>query len=267
MVTSGSTIARGYSNNMTRLLDKVERKLGVRPLNLKDELAKDKWPENVIIPDTLTTFSRYIQRVIDYDISRLHPKKDGYFYIDEDFVENNEILGASDIAWPKFSNTSLYYQQEMGYGTIDYLAQSTGFSMEDIAMLQMRADMSSLFNNGIFVSFEPPSRIALKGRTDADLSRVLHKFALKIFIKHDPSLVTIPATKMEIFEELAVADVAAYLYNELKYFEAQNTVYANIDMKLGELQEKMNKRDDIIERLAAANVSASNPGCPIIMSV
>ena len=43
----------GFSNNMTLLLNKIERRLGVSVLNLPDDLKKEKWADNIMIPDTL----------------------------------------------------------------------------------------------------------------------------------------------------------------------------------------------------------------------
>lgn len=260
------TFDKGFSNNMGKLINKIETRLGLKVLQLPEAIAKNSWPENVILPDTLETFSRYFPQVIDYDIDRLHPKKDGFYYIDEDFIENASIIGVGDIAWPKFTNSSLYYQQELGYGTIDYMSQTAGLNFEDIAMIQMRADMGSIINNKIFVEFTPPSRVAIRGRNNQDL-RNLNKFCIKVYIKHDPTLVTIPATKMETFEDLAIADVAGFVYKELKYFDGVETVHASIDLKLNDLEQAYSRREEIIQTLKESFVSASNPAVPIIMCI
>ena len=46
----------GFANNMTKLLNKIERRLGTRPLNLPEHLQKDKWVD-VIKEETLVTYS------------------------------------------------------------------------------------------------------------------------------------------------------------------------------------------------------------------
>jgi hypothetical protein len=48
-----------FSNNMTNLLNKIENRLGVKMLNLPEKLNKNTWASEVIIPDTLVSFSRY----------------------------------------------------------------------------------------------------------------------------------------------------------------------------------------------------------------
>ena len=35
----------GYANNMSKLLDKIEWRLGTKPLYLPEDISKDKWAE------------------------------------------------------------------------------------------------------------------------------------------------------------------------------------------------------------------------------
>ena len=267
-----------FSNSMTKLLKKIENRLGVKILlasinNLPPEkrkllkLTKDDWAEEVIIPDTLDTFSRYFPNQVEYPMSKSSPNKDGWYIIDEDFIDGVEIIGVRDIDWTTFTNDSLYYAQEMGYGAVDYLALQSGFSVEDVAMIQMRKDMNSLFNSGIFLDFKPPNMIKLTCSTNANISRSLKNYKVILLIKHASSLLTIPSTMFETFESLAIADVAGYLYRNLKYFDGIETVYANIDLKLNELEERMSRRDDIVEILKESSVSASNPSVPVMLTI
>ena len=59
----------GYANNMTNLLNKIENRLGTKPLNLPADIAKDKWAD-VIKNDTLVTFSRYYPHAFKYLIQK-----------------------------------------------------------------------------------------------------------------------------------------------------------------------------------------------------
>ena len=63
------------------------------------------------------------------------------------------------------------------------------------------------------------------------------------------------------------ADVAKYLYENLKYYDGLETVYANMDLKLSDLENEAGKRDDIVEKLEEAHVSAANPNQPLILCV
>ena len=72
---------------------------------------------------------------------------------------------------------------------------------------------------------------------------------------------------METFESLAVCDVAGYLYNQLKFFEGLQTVYATIDLKLDSLREEYSKRDEVINYIKDSYVSASNMNQPMILCI
>jgi hypothetical protein len=58
-----------------------------------------------------------------------------------------------------------------------------------------------------------------------------------------------------------------YIYNELKYYDQLETVYATIDLKLSDLQDKASRRDDVINNLNESYVSAGNQNQPIIYTV
>lgn len=256
----------GLSNNMTLLLNKIETRLGVDILNLPEHLAKNKWADKVIIPDTLVTFSRYFPHQFKYRINnQTAKKKDGYYYLDEDLICGVKILGVKDISWDDFGNDSIGIQQSSGFGIYDFLGQNYG--IDDVGLLQMRADHMSLFNNGIYVDFEPPNKVKLSTATNNDVTNGLSDFHIMILVEHNKSLTTISPTQMEIFESLAQADIAKFLYNRLKYFEGLQTVHATIDLKLSELQDEASKRDDVISKLEDNYVSASNKNQPYILTV
>lgn len=259
-----------FSNNMTKLLNKIETRLRLKILMpyLPESIQKDKWPEDVIIPDTLLEFSRYFPNQVLYPIKRSHPQKDGWYIIDEDFIEGLEVLGARDIDWSSFVNDSLYFTQNVGSGSsLDVVAMQSLFSMEDIANIQMRKDIGSLFNNGIYVDFKAPNMFKLTTTTNTKYGLSMQKFNIILLTKHNSNLLTISPTIMGIFERLALSDIAGYLYGELKYFDGLESIYANIDLKLDELQEIASRRDSIIEEMKESYVSASNDAAPLILTV
>lgn len=255
----------GFSNNMTLVLNKVERRLGLRPLNLPDHLKKEKWAEDVIVPDTLVTFSRYYPHSFKYKIDHSHPRKNGWYYLDEDMLDGVKILGIRDICWQEFGQDSLALQQNAGFGIYDFLTQNYG--IDDVGLLQMRADHMSIFNNSIYPIFEPPNKLKVVSTTGSDIGNGLNTFTIDILVEHNPSLTTISATMMETFEALAQADIANYLYKELKYYDGLQTVYATIDLKLSDLEQEASKREEIINILKESYVSTSNKNQPYIWTV
>lgn len=253
------------ANKMTTLLDKIERRLGTKQLNLPDYLQKDKWAEQVIANETLDTFSRYFPNAINICLDKSMRAKDGYYIIDELLGDNIELIGVRDIDWQRFSQTTNRMHNAYGYGYYDFLTNNYG--MDDIALLQSRADQMSLFNNNIFVDYEPPNRIRIQTVTGCDITNGMTNIPITILVKHAPNLKTIPPTMMETFEKLAEADVARFLYENLKYYDGIETVHASIDLKLADLETKASTRDDIVEKLDEAHVSAANKYQPMIFCV
>lgn len=254
----------GFSNNMTKLLNKLERRLGTRALNLPKHLQKNEWV-TVIREETLVTYSRFYPFELKYHITEETPVKDGWYLLDEDVIGGCTILGIRDISWEDFANDSIIRQQNAGYGIYDLLSNQYG--LLDIALYQAQADFFSLYNNGIFPDFEPPNMLRLTNAVGSNLLESYRNFNVFLLIQHNDSLTTISPTQMETFEDLALCDVARFLYEELKLFEGVETVYANIDLKLADLQDKAARREEVINTIKDSYVSASNKHQPYIYTI
>ena len=103
--------------------------------------------------------------------------------------------------------------------------------------------------------------------TSRDVSTGLGRFHILLFITHRPDLTTIMPTQMDIFESLAQADVALFLYRFLTHYDGLETVYTQIDLKLQELETEAGKRDDIMNTIKESYVSAANQNQPMIICV
>ena len=256
----------GYQNNISKLIDKIEWRLGLIPLtkHLPDEFGKDAWA-TVIKEDSLLTYSRYVPRKFSFKITpQTAPKKGGWYYIDEDYVGSQSILGVGDIDWTKFGNRSIGLAQTFGYGTID-AGLAANFTLDDIMGMKNRADYASMFSNQIIPEFEAPNKVRLvaAGNYDVDIG----EFNIILYLKHLDSLTSIPPTAMEKFEQLAQADVAGFLVNNLKYWDGFETVFSTIDLKMSNLENEYGKRDSIIDYLESNYISANNKAIPLIMTV
>lgn len=251
------------ANRMTNLLDKIERRLGTKPLNLPDHLKKDEW-SNVICNESLDTFSRYFPNKIRINLDVTTPKKNGYYLIDENLYDSVEILGVRDINWSEFSKDSASIMGTYGMGMYNWLQD---YSLDSVMLLQARADSTSLFNNGIYIDFKPPNMVKFVSVTGFDISNGVTNIPVDLLIKHADNLMTISPTALETFENLAQADVARFLYSSLKYYDGLETVYANIDLKLNDLETEANKRDDIVQQLKEGYVSAANTNQPMILTI
>lgn len=253
------------ANKMNKLLDKIERRLGTSQLKLPDYLSKDKWASVVISNETLDTFSRYFPNTLKINLDLSTRRVDGWYVIDEYVPDGVEILGVRDIDWTTYNADAFASQQAEGYGVYGMLVNNYG--LDDIALAQMRADMLSLYNNNIFVDFKAPNLVKVNSVSRNDMVKFSGSIPIELLIKHADNLMTIPATMMEIFEDLAQADVATFLYQELKYYDGLETVYANIDLKLNDLADAASKRSDIVSQLEESYVSAANKNQPIMFTV
>ena len=256
----------GPQNNIANLVDKIERRLGLIPLtpHLPDGLGKDAWAE-LIKDDTLLTYSRYMPRKFSFKITQeTAPKKAGWYYIDEDYIGNQPILGVGDIDWSKFGNRSIGLAQTFGYGVADAgIAQN--FTLNDVMGMKLRADYASIFSNQVIPEFEPPNKVRLVATGNFDVN--IGDFNIILYLKHLESLVSIPATAMEKFEQLAQADVANFLVNNLKYWDGLETPFSTLDLKMSYLENEAGKRDNVIDYLEQNYVSAANPAIPMIMTI
>lgn len=251
------------SNRMTELLNKIEDWLGTDELNLPDKLKKDQWVDKVIKRHTIPTFSRFFPRKFRYVLGPENKKHD-YWLIDESICNNLTIIGVGDIDWHAWSS---HYPGLLYGGVNSYDMMTSGIDFETLVDVQMMADHVSAFSNGIYLEYEPPNIIRLNIVVAASFLTNFQRIPINLFVEHSPNLMTIEPTKMETFEELALSDVASYLFEKLKMYDGLQTVSSSIDLKLSSLEQKASRRQEIIERLRNSFVSAANRNMPVLLTI
>ena len=258
------------ANNISDLINKIERRLGLIPLtpHLPKELNKEAWAD-VIKTDTLVTFSRYFPQKVrfvvnDESCNKVYENKKWVYYIKDEYLGGAKLLGVIDIDWQDTSGDNLGVGQTAGYGY--YIPNYGGMESTFDAFLssQMSADVASLYNNQIYVDFQYPNKLSITRAGDVDVN--LKSFVVNLLVQHS-NLTTISPTKMEIFEQLAQADIANFLYSNLKYYDNLDTAYIQLDLKLSELEQEGNKRQEIMDKIEQSYVSASNDSIPYIMTL
>lgn len=258
------------SNDMTLLLNKIERRLGLLPVtpHLPNELGKEAWA-SVINEDTMVTFSRYFPRRVQFNINdqtchKVRENKKLYYIIKDEYLGGTKLLGVQDIDWSDTSADNLSIGQTAGYGY--YIPNYGGIegTYEAFTGMQLSADVASLYNNNIFVEFEYPNKIRICRAGGIDVA--LRSYTVNLLVQHS-NLATISPTKMETFEALAQADIANFLFMNLRYFDNLDTIFVNVDMKLSDIEQQANRRAEIIDEIKQSYVSASNDNIPYIMTV
>lgn len=261
------------ANDMTALMTRIfEDELGLILLepHLPEKFNRDSCAKK-IRSKTMETFSRYLPNQLKIQINddTCYKKRDGsnvmWYYIKDEVIDPRlHLMGITDLDWMDTSARNSGLSTGIGNGYYAYDVPCITGTLESIVGLQLNADFASLYNRQIWVDFEYPTRFALKGL--GNISYDLNSFILKLLVNHI-DLSTISPTKMEIFTELAICDIAQYLYMNLRYIDGLETAYVNLDLKLGELQERASQRPQVIEELKNANTSAANDNCPIIWSI
>lgn len=260
------------ANDMTDLLNKIEQRLGLILLtpHLPKGMTKEDWAKRVIMEDSMVTFSRYFpyqfKMVInDQTCDKRKENNVMWYYIKDEILDGVKLLGLKDIDWTDTSaaNSSL---TNGSIGTYYYPSGAPCIegTFESMLALQMGADVASLYNRGIYIDFKYPNRFCLKGLGNTNYD--LNSFVIVLEVQHR-SLSTISPTKMETFEKLCEADIANFLYNNLKYVDGLETAFVNLDLKMSELQDKAQQRESIVEKLEEAHVTPANDECPIIWTV
>ena len=259
------------ANDMTLLLNKIERRLGLLMLtpHLPEQLNKEAWAD-VVKTDTMVTFSQFFPMRMRY-ICDDHTivKKDGWFYLKDEIIGNNKVLGVQDIDWQTMGcdNLSMASMANYGYPEIygyGYYGMSSLYADQAIGTA-LNASLTSVFTAGntIYVETDEgnPMKFRLAGISGHNLN--LKTFVIWVEMEHK-DLATISPTKRTTFEALAQADIANFLCENLKYVDGLETIYAQIDLKLDRLRDDANKRDSIIEELKNSYVSFSNNSQPLI---
>lgn len=277
-------VQKPLANDMTLLLNKIERRLGLLPLtphlpkNDGFDLSKEAWAR-LIKEDTLVTFSRYfpyefkmvvnddtVYKVYGTPHSHADPKDRNtvWYVIKDEVLEDNKLLGLKDIDWFEYGLANASLSSSLGGGMFLPSIACPFETFQNISALQMNADMASLYNDQLYIDFQYPNRFAVKGlgNTNYDLG----SFVVILLLEHK-DLNTISPTKMEVFESLCQADIANFLWKNLRYYDGLDTIYINIDLKLAELQDEASKRDQIIDKLEEAYVSPSNDSASLVWTV
>ena len=147
------------ANDMSALLTKIERRLGLTPLlpNLPDYCNKDSWAK-IIEDDTLVTFSRYYPnrfKMVINDETTYKKKDDNgvvWYYIKDEILHGTKLLGMLDIDWldNTAENASLG-ATSLGGGYYYPSFACPAATFESIIALQTNADFASLYNRGLYI--------------------------------------------------------------------------------------------------------------------
>ena len=239
---------------MTDLVNRIEDRIGLKLVNLPSAIAKPYWP-TIIKRDTLKTFSIFFPHKTTIYIDTRKRNKAGWYLVTDFMTKGQTLISIGDVNWAQFSH---YATGELsaGVGIYDYVGNN--FSLDDVGLLQMRADHTSVFCNTIFRLVERPNRVRFQTVNNRDITRFISIIPLDIMVKNYDDLSTISPGMSEEFDDLACCDIALFLYNQLKFFDGIETVFTNVDLHMDELRDWAGKRADVVQKLRDNNVSAAS---------
>ena len=260
------------ANDMTRLVNKIERRLGLIPItpHLPEPFDKEHWAEN-IKEDVLPVFSRFFPNRIPYICNKdTVIRKDGWYYLRDDVIGDNRVLGVTDLDWDTMGNDNLSLSNLAAYGypeTYGYSYYGMSSMLSDQAIgLALNANLNSMYTaaNTIYVETDEgnPNRFKLSALSGHQYN--LEVFVINVLVEHK-DLITISPTKMNTFENLAMAYIADFLYKNLQHYDGLETVFATIDLKLNELSSIGGTYEQIVDKLEQSYVSASNINQPLLV--
>lgn len=250
---------------VSELLEVIDEALGLEEFGLPEHLERKYWMKPVKVR-TIPTFSRYFPHAIDYVLTPDKLYDAETWLIDEKLCESIHIIGCGDINWHTFSmNSSAAFNGGGIYTPLDVLTDN--FDVEDVMMQQMYADLASIFKNSMYPEFKEPNMIKMRGIVSANKFVIKQNIPIVLFVRHAENLMTIPDTKLETFNNLAIADVAGWLYNKLKRIPLGGTPYGEIELHLDDLKDAWLTRNDIIQEMKEAYVSPANRYQPLVVAI
>jgi len=211
--------------NPTLLLRYLKRRLGAshKPIPLSDEDIMA-----TIYEESLYTFSNYFPFMYDIIINCNtdkvpDPEKSCVYFLNSDGLE---ILGVAKT----FRSEGVLGER------YPYLGSSNVFD------IQMQTDLISMVSIPETFEFIPPNKVEL-------FPKYIYSDKLLCRIKciHPQHLGTIPISLRNEFFKLAEYDTKMALFEILKNYDSINTAFGNLELKIENLEQAEDKRDQLLE--------------------
>lgn len=212
----------------TDLMSKLKRRLGVSHMSLP---VSDKEILDCIYEDSVKTFSsffpNYFTTKINVDRDLVPGTKNTYFIRDSEvFGDEIDILGVVEV-----KSTTTMVDMSPYPLTIQQMVGS-----------QLLRDIDSFAQLPITFEFLSPDKIKI----DCEMYFV-NEFYVELMLTHPKNLNTIPMGFYETFYRLCELDVKIFLYQILKHYDKIDTTFGQIDLKIDDWSDAMDRRETLIE--------------------
>lgn len=224
---------------LSDVINRVKARLGtsVRKLELSDQAIAD-----LIMNETMATFSIYFPTEVRHDILSQTDKVDGYagrywLKTDRQITTVSKVFVGVGNSVSGISGNGLSGQHIDGGRTI----------MEHQSVL----DITSAYDNPTTHQFIPPNQVEI---TPAPKQMII---TTMLHVKHE-SFETIPPGLRERFMKLAEYDVKIDLLGIRKYFTNISTTFGELELNTEMLEDANDKRDELLELFRTKMMHSAN---------
>jgi hypothetical protein len=229
-----------------RLIKRLKRDIGIYGIALPiDNL--DTFITDILEDTTVPVFSLYVPR---YEILACDAREFtratndraevcDLYILPERLFQGREVLYVRKVEYiSQLGDYSTRYPSIIhnGYG---------GFpvnSMESIMMANAQKPITDNLVNPVTFHYEYPRKLYIYD----DL--VSTSLRITLACEHDTSMQSITPTSAESFYKLAILDVEAALYNQIKPYLEQGGAYDKIELKVDDWAEASKNRTDLLDR-------------------
>lgn len=241
--------------NISLVMSNAKKEIGLGKF-LKSERTDTELVNQILLPITLTEFSRYFKnRIMMYDVSLTRLNESGLYEIDlgEDFFKSIGLMGMKikgiDSIKPNRKRGGLpfnnYYNGPFYSPVAPIGSMGTGmFSLEQTAKAFLHESAMESMDLGLNFKFIEPNKIQFYNQ---DIFYDNHSYDLTILTTHATNLSTLPDSIASSFMNLFKLDLKRILYeSEFKYLDGVETPYTKIDLKLNGWDQAENLREQLI---------------------
>lgn len=225
------------------LLKLIKQHCGIYSITLP--VDDDQLYQDIILDDTLLTFSTYYPRVLSV------PANLNELRIDND--KQNTVADMSNIYKlpPIVTDASdriiigiesIHPYNDMRYQSVPS-AYETIESFQALAISQTVGDLASVMEPPFLPEFLPPDRFRVNNGT-----YYKDQIIINVELSFSKELYDIPITLRQAFYKLALLDAKRYFWNQMKYYKEFQTAIASFNLQIDDWADAESKREDLLEQ-------------------
>lgn len=225
------------------LLKLIKQHCGIFSIELP--INDDELYQDIIVDDTLLTFSTYFPRIlavpanlnelrIDNDKQNTVSDMSNIYKLPPIVIDSSDrfIIGIESIL-PY--NDMRYQSVPSAYETIE--------SFQALAISQTVGDLASVMEPPFLPEFLPPDRFRVNNGT-----YYKDQIIINVELSFSKELYDIPITQRQAFYKLALLDAKRYFWSHLKYYKDFQTAIASFNLPIDDWADAESRREELLEK-------------------